>query len=398
MAFDFFKKDEGNLRDNTKESTRACHKHGVTDEDVKRLSMDAGHMIAMFEHVYSDKSECLKVVSALAGYACHEAVKTNKERFITIQSKDNREYYFGDDLNYYLLEGPYSVLGFAGGYYEAKTGSVGTPDVKVLVENAIAAVGDEQYKIWNQEEPEQLYNRVKECWQGIYGNMTGKYCRNAAEWPILFGIVMQNIMFRAEAEPEEVFNKAMESALFISKMDVKSLKSAGATSQEQKGEDLLYNFYQNGEPVFLSLEDEKFIHTSIDSLRDFLKENKTAFDVRTQGVENKVIHFKMTIQGELTDVLVVISLKPKMCSIMFDLPFKANTNVENELNSALMSYNCTRRFGAFLYDKRDGRISYKTDFPCVDGVKKDDFVAAFIISMNSVSNFMTELKKYVVYL
>lgn len=393
MGFDFFKKK---AEDVPRETVRERHKHGITDEDVKRLSRDAGHMIAMFEQVYKDKMECLRVVSALAGCACHEAVKANKERFTTIQMKDNREYYFGDDLNYYLLEGSFSVFSFAGGYYEAKTGIKGTPNMKGLVENATASIGDDQYKVWNQEAPEQLYTRVKECWQGIFSNMTGKYCKNAAEWPILFGIVLQNIMFRAETEPEEVFNKAMESALVISKMDDKSIKSSEKPRLDQIGEELLYSFYQNGELVILSSEDEAFIHTSIDTIRDFFKENKIAFDVNTQGVETKVLHFQMTIQGELTDVLVVITLKPKMCSIIFDLPFKVNVTFENELNSALMSYNCTRRFGSFRYDKRDGKIDYKTDFPCVEGVRKDDLIAAFMISMNSVSNFMNELKKYVV--
>lgn len=177
--------------------------------------------------------------------------------------------------------------------------------------------------------------------------------------------------------------------------DGKSAKQSGDLSLNELGDIMVYQFYKNGEPVLLSDEDKKFIHTSIDTLRDFFKENKIAFDISTQGTESKILHFVMTIQGEVTDVLIAIFLKPKMCSIVFKLPFKANTEKEAELYSALMKYNCTRRFGSFVYDKSDGEIDYKTDFPCADGVKKDDFVAAFIISMNSISNFMNELKQYV---
>lgn len=160
---------------------------------------------------------------------------------------------------------------------------------------------------------------------------------------------------------------------------------------------MIYQFYKkNGEPVLLSDEDNEFIHTSIDTLREFFKENKSAFDISTRGTESKILHFGMTIQGEVTDVFIEIYLKPKMCSIVFKLPFKANVAKEAELYSALMKYNCTRRFGSFVYDRNDGEIYYKTEFPCADGVKKDDFIAAFIISMNSIANFMDELKQYVV--
>lgn len=166
------------------------------------------------------------------------------------------------------------------------------------------------------------------------------------------------------------------------------------TSMEKMQESLMYGFFMNGEPVILSMEDEKFVHTSIDTFREFFKENEIAFELSTRGVDSKVIHFKMLVQNELVDILVTIFLKHKMCSIVFKLPFKVNDAMEAQLYRVLMGYNSTRRFGAFIYD--NGEIDYKTDFPCADGVKKEDFVAAFIISMNSIRNFMGELKKYVV--
>lgn len=390
MAFDIFKRKEDSGQ---AFAQSAGDKHGVTRDRVEQLAKEAGHMIAMFEHVYADTTERLRMVSALAGYACHQAVKANQEKFITTQTKDNREYYFGDDLNYYLLEGPFSVLVFIKGFYERKTNSQTSPDIQVQVQRAVSNIGNDLYKIWNQEFPELLYGRVKECWAGIYQNMTGRYCNTAAEWPVLFGIVLQNIMFQSELEPEDTFYKALECALFISKMDEKSVKNKNLN---EIGDEILYRFYQDGRPLPLSAEDDAFLHTSIDTLRDFFKENAIAFDVTNRGQDTKVFHFKMTIQGELTTVLVGLVLKPKMCSIVFTLPFTANLMRETELYKVLMQYNCTRRFGAFLYDRTDGQINYKTDFPCSEGMKKEDFVAAFIISMNSISKFMDELKPYVI--
>lgn len=388
MAFDLFKKRD--------ENTSKIDKHGITTEDVKRLSKGAGHIISVFEHLYKEMSERLITVSALTGHVCHEAVKANKESFVTVQTNDNREYYFGDDLNYYLLEGPFSILCFVKGYYDAKLRSKSSPDVNSLVQKVTAKIGDAQYRIWNQEEPERLYNRIKECWNGIFKNLAEKYCWNAAEWPVLFGIVLQNILFQSEEEPELLFNNSLESALLLSKMDDKSIAHRNETTAEKTEEDLIYGFFKDGKPIVLSIEENNFIHTSIDTLRDFLKENKIAFNLNTGGPDYKVIHFKMTIQGVLTDVLVAFYLKPKMCSIVFKLPFKSNAMMEAELYRALMSYNCNRRFGSFIYDRRDGEIDYKTDFPCAGGVNKEDFLAAFMISMNSVSNFMNELKLYVV--
>lgn len=101
-------------------------------------------------------------VSALTGHVCHEAVKANKESFVTVQTTDNREYYFGDDLNYYLLEGPFSILCFVKGFYDAKLRSNSSPDVNLLVQKVTAKIGDAQYRIWNQEEPELLFNNSLE--------------------------------------------------------------------------------------------------------------------------------------------------------------------------------------------------------------------------------------------
>lgn len=395
MRFDFLKKKENSQQGmEQRNMLTEVDEHGITMADVERLTKEAGHMVAMFEQVYPDRTERLRVVSALAGYACHQAVKSNGEAFVTVQTKDNREYYFGDGVNYYLLEGPFSVLVFMKGYYKKTVMNPRPLDVHGVVQKAVSNVGNDLYRIWNQEFPDLLYGRIKECWNGIYHNMTAKYCRNAAEWPVLFGIVLQNIMFQSEMNGEETFYKALECVLFMSKMDDKSVKHKDL---ESVGNDVLYSFYQDGRMLPLSNEDEVFLHTSIDTLREFFKENKIAFDVTNRGQEAKIIHFKMVIQGEVSDILIGIYMKPKMCSIVFNFPFVADRTKENELCKKLMKYNVSRRFGAFQYDAEDGEISYKTDFPCLAGINKEDFVAAFIISMNSVSNFMAELKPYVVH-
>ena len=223
MDFGFFKKknsEKNQVSMTVEQSHRSPGHFNVTREDVERLAKEAGHIIAMFEHVYTDKNERIKYVSALAGYACHQAVVANGEHLVKVETTDVLEYYLG----YYLLEGPFSVLVFLQGCYEYKNGSRNKLDVIPVVQNAIKNIGNDAYKIWGEDTPDLLYLRTKECWNGIYQNMTGVYCKNPSEWPVLYGIVLQNIILKADVDVEEAFYKALECVLFISKMDDKLIR------------------------------------------------------------------------------------------------------------------------------------------------------------------------------
>ena len=56
--------------------------------------------------------------------------------------------------------------------------------------------------------------------------MTGKYCETPDEMPVLFSIVLQNIMVTAGhiAPKPLVYSMALECACFLAKMDDDSLK------------------------------------------------------------------------------------------------------------------------------------------------------------------------------
>lgn len=196
----------------------------VTEEDVKRLVKDAGCIVSMFEHVCADKYERLKLVSALVGYACHQAVIANGEGFVPVETVDGLIYYFGDSVNYYLLEGPFNFLCFLKGYYDNEVKEPKELDINTPIKNAVSYVGDNTYRIWGKYSPKDVYLATKDCWEGIFDNMTGRFCKNPSEWPVLYGIVLQNILFNGGFEPEEGLYKALECALYISKMDMTSIK------------------------------------------------------------------------------------------------------------------------------------------------------------------------------
>ncbi len=195
--------------------------------DLERLSRNASAIIKMFQSVFDtpqglDLPKAMLYAAGLAGYACHRAVIANGESFVVAETKDGKKYYMGEHLNHYLLEGEYSVLKFCNGYFEkfAKKDEV-CPDALAIVKKSAAALGDPGYRIWGRYTPENAYSLVKECWDGIFETMTKPYCENPSEWPVLYAIVLQNIMvIGTEALSAPVlYAMAVECMLYVSKMD-----------------------------------------------------------------------------------------------------------------------------------------------------------------------------------
>lgn len=199
--------------------------------DINRLSNKATAIINMFKSVFDtpkgfDVRKALFYASGLAGYACHQAVKANHETFVVVgSSSDNKKFYMGDALNKYLLEDKYSVLAFCNGFFDNFAKGETRPDAIEIVKKAITVMYDEHYRIWNIYQPKDAYCAIKDCWDGIYDNMTAVYCQSPQEWPVLFAIVLQNIMITAleEIPAPALYNLALECAVYVSKMDSDSI-------------------------------------------------------------------------------------------------------------------------------------------------------------------------------
>lgn len=192
-----------------------------TDEQIlKRISANASNVINMFKAYFNtpkglDARMALIFTSSLAGYACHKAVEANHEQFMRVTTTSGQNFYFGDDLNKYLLESSLNVVGFI-----TAVTDIDSEEVISIVSDFANNVGKE-YKVCGFE-PKWLYDQVSDCWGGIYDNMTSKYCKSPSEWPILFGIVVQNILMtaiNAGAPKQEAGKIAIECAVAVSKMD-----------------------------------------------------------------------------------------------------------------------------------------------------------------------------------
>ena len=168
-----------------------------------------------------DIQKSLLYASGLAGYACHQAVKAGNETFVVVETSDHKKFYMGDALNKYLLEDKYSVLAFCNGFFSNIAKGESRPDALEIVKKVIAVIGDKNYKIWNIYQPNEAYSEIKNCWDGIYDNMIAAYCQSPQEWPVLFAVVLQNIMLIAiDTIPiATLYNMVLECAIYISKMD-----------------------------------------------------------------------------------------------------------------------------------------------------------------------------------
>ena len=194
------------------------------EQSIKRLSQNAGGIIEMLKAAFMtpngvDIRMSLIYAAGLAGYACHQAVKAEHGSFVVATSKDGRNYYFGDDVNKYLVENKFSVLGSI-----AVVAEMSEDDVTSIVKEFAESIGGDNTIC--DFAPKDLYNRIKQCWDGIFENMTSRYCKSPSEWPILFSIVTQNILKKAieiGAPKEQAGKIAAECAVALSKMDDDSI-------------------------------------------------------------------------------------------------------------------------------------------------------------------------------
>ena len=161
----------------------------------------------------------LLFAAGLAGYACHQAVKAEGGSFQIAEGSNGKKYYYGEDINKYLFENDTSIYSFCsalGGIDQAKLVS--------MVERIVGGLQDTKITIWNLT-AESVYKNIREFWEKNFDSMIFAGCEEPAEWPVLMGIVLQNIMIEAGkvAPKEEVARLAMECVISISTMDEDSI-------------------------------------------------------------------------------------------------------------------------------------------------------------------------------
>ena len=192
---------------------------------VQQLAQNAVNIIGMLNKIFMreqgiDLTNAITFSAGLAGIACHEAAVALHEPLVEVETKDGKKYYMGDSVNKYLIEGDLSVYHFVKNITD-----MSQEHMLAIVKEVSEKLGSPELKARNND-PALAYPLIKQCWDGIFEYMTTSYCRTPAQWPVLYAIVLENMVKRAleiGVSKEEISEHAMQCAVIFSKMDKSSL-------------------------------------------------------------------------------------------------------------------------------------------------------------------------------
>lgn len=191
------------------------------EELIKKLEQGAAPVIRMLQDVFKkengvDIRMALLFASGLAGIACHEAVKAQGESFAVVSTGDGRKFYYGEAVNHYLMEDGLSVFALCDTLYELPK-----EETEALLAKIDSGIGGPDLKVWDTFELKDAYHQIKGCWSGIFENITKKFCEEPSEWPVLFGIVLQNIVYASmQVGPKEnIALEARNCAAILARLD-----------------------------------------------------------------------------------------------------------------------------------------------------------------------------------
>lgn len=177
----------------------------------------------------------LCALGALAGYSCQASVReilvekkglSENQVFIIMEDVDGRKYFMGDTLNKPLAESQYSVWALAAGTAQ-NLGAKQLIDIGEVFEHVAGSLGNDRFgipRIADDRKPGDIpCNYIKYLWPTLLP-VVQKFCP-AEEWPILFGIAIQEVMKMGKEiiDPLLALSIAMESAVPMSKVDFNSL-------------------------------------------------------------------------------------------------------------------------------------------------------------------------------
>lgn len=191
------------------------------EELIEKLEAGAAPVIKMLKDVFSteqgvDIRMALLFASGLAGMACHEAVKAMNGDFTYVSTGDGRRFYYGEALNAYLLEDVLSVFSLCDALCDLPQ-----EETEALLTKIDSHIGGPELKVWDTYELEDVYRQIKNCWIGIFENITKRFCEDPSQWPVLYGIVLQNIVHASmQVGPKE--NIALEArgcAAILARLD-----------------------------------------------------------------------------------------------------------------------------------------------------------------------------------
>lgn len=172
----------------------------------------------------------LATLGALAGYACQWAIrkelvesgkKAENEAFVIIECTNGKKYYFGDYVNYPLVESQSSVWSYIAGAVQHLNKPL--PDLRDIFVTVSKTVGGDQFGILRvpaKNVPKELPETyLQKMWPKIYP-LAVEFCDNPFELPILFALAAQGAILSTQEILDTTIAAtiAIESAVMMSKV------------------------------------------------------------------------------------------------------------------------------------------------------------------------------------
>jgi len=176
----------------------------------------------------------LCALGALAGYSCQANLRaqalakgiSETAAFQMVATADGKKYFFGDPLNEALVKSKYSVLGLAA-YAAQEAGAKEFLDINEIFNYTSSVLGQPEFGMprfpENHSAGDSPLNYLKALWPAIFP-MVKLFCPNPSEWPILFGLAIQEAitMGKSVIEPDLSLKIVMEGAIPMSKIDLEN--------------------------------------------------------------------------------------------------------------------------------------------------------------------------------
>ncbi len=170
-------------------------------------------------------------VGAVAGYACHSAIReelieTGKVEeskiFVRVEGTDGNVYYYGDAPNKFLIKDPFSILATVNSAME-ELGVKLPPNIDAELEYVASTIGGESFgrlKVSNANVDELMsIDLVRLLWKRLIPEFD-KYCTNPVERVVLMSKIVSNVIHKNKelVQPEVAAQIILQSAIAASKI------------------------------------------------------------------------------------------------------------------------------------------------------------------------------------
>jgi hypothetical protein len=201
---------------------------------AKKIYLDLCNKVKSDGQVHFGSLFCS--IGSLAGYACQSGLRElaiakglpPAEPFQVVETKDGTRYFFGDHINYALVESQYSVWNLAAGAAQ-NAGCQDFPDLAEIFKHTSSAIGTDRFGIprfpagYDARDTPESY--LKSFWPQLVPTVR-QYSPDPELWRVLFGLVVQEAIAATASlvQPYVILKIVMEAAIPMSKIDLDSLK------------------------------------------------------------------------------------------------------------------------------------------------------------------------------